>query len=154
MSKPDRQKTRPAKPKGTWGGKRPGAGAKKRPRPDDPAPDGAIEAVPEPGANVGHSDITDMARKFASVALRGAARIANSVKARPADVLKASELILTWGYGKPMGIVAPPKSDAPKEPELGVKETLIEAAKAPDQSTAIGRALAKRSGLKVVGGDE
>lgn len=179
-------KKRPAQPKGSHGGARRGAGRKtkaeeirlaleRQRREENPLADPVAvdlpaqnpdpEAPPALGDAKGHSDITEMARRAATIAINSLAKVANKPTARDSDRIKAAEAILTWAYGKPLGIVAPPKpkaadgegeggsgaaaAPAAADPKLGKKAALEEAAKNPDPDTTMGRIFQRRQ-MKLV----
>lgn len=184
---PSGTQKRRAKPKTGRGGARPGAGRKtkaeelrlaleKQQREENPladppplhlpTPNVDPEAPPALGDAKGHSEITEMARKAATIAINSLAKVANKSTARDSDRIKAAEALLTWAYGKPLGIVTPPKAKpgddegvegsggATKAPDLGKKAQLVEDARNPDQNSRMGRLLAKRAGLTVISGNE
>lgn len=111
-----------------------------------------LEELPEALGNaVGIGEITQLARSMSTIALRALGRVANSRRAKHADVIKAANDIMTWGYGKPMGIMSPTRPAAPAEekkpaaPKLGKKEQLALAAANPDQTTVMGKLIADRN---------
>lgn len=58
---------------------------------------------------------------------------------------QAAHELLTWGYGKPMGIGTGATKRRAKSRALGKKEALVEAAHHPDTASPMGRLMAERA---------
>lgn len=147
---------KPEPPKKKHGGARPGAGRKPksvklaleaRERRDEPGQGAVGDDVTQlaQGEAVGISDITELARKLAKGALQALSEVAGDRRAKPNERRQAALDVLTWAYGKPMGISAPPKAGQPeREPDIGKKEAIETAANNPDTTTPMGKLLAMR----------
>lgn len=160
MDKPKARRAQRIEGKGTHGGARPGAGRKPKSvtmalaaRAEDETPaDPASSSQLETSEATGLSEFTQEARKLTMGALKALSEVAADRRAKASERRAAANDVLTWAYGKPMGILAPPKTQAPeKEPELGKKEALEQAANNPNTETRMGKLLAMRLPKKAEG---
>ncbi len=92
-------------------------------------------------------ELAKAARSLAYLALVSLAHLTATAKSE-AVRRQASHELLTWGFGKPMGIAdgdGAPRSSRQKARALGKKEALVEAANNPDTATAMGKMMAQRA---------
>jgi hypothetical protein len=91
---------------------------------------------------------TERARKYAQLAIDTWADVAANADSANARN-QAAEMLMQWGYGKPLGIgdatMRPVTEKPAKEKPLGKKEALVEAAKNPDPTTAMGELMNQRA---------
>lgn len=99
---------------------------------------------------IGPGQLADLARKEASEMIVVLAAIAKNDTIDPKVRLASADKVLTWAYGKPLGIgtpkVAAVVEKAPREEKLGKKEAIMQAAQNPSTDSPLGALMAKRMG--------
>lgn len=89
-------------------------------------------------------DLADAARSLGRLAIAALFHLMATAKSEAVRRQAAHEL-LTWGYGKPMGIATGSTRRRAKPRVLGKKEALIDAAHNPDPREEMGRLMAERA---------
>ncbi len=98
--------------------------------------------------------LTDHARMLSAAALDVLSAVASDEKNDPRIRIVAAEKVLSWAYGKPLGIgsmrpqptAAVPVADKPEK--LGKKEQLVLDAHNPSVESPMGKLMASRMGSK------
>lgn len=89
-------------------------------------------------------DLAEAARSLGRLAIAALFNLMATAKSEAVRRQAAHEL-LTWGFGKPLGIATGAGKRVRKERELGKKEALNAAANNPDPKTEMGRLMAERA---------